>query len=154
MEDLFQAVFLKLFERDCRILRQYEGRNGCSLSSWLRVIAVRTVIDHHRASGRDAILRPERKLPLEGLPEIADSESDPLSQLEKAEQFELIEHGLATLEPRDRLFIKLHFSKRLSILNTAEILGISEANAYSVKHRALKRLKGSVMRIMAENVSG
>jgi DNA-directed RNA polymerase specialized sigma24 family protein len=45
IEDLSQDVFLALFDNDSRKLRQYQGRNGCSLASWLRVVANRFTID-------------------------------------------------------------------------------------------------------------
>jgi len=38
IEDICQDVFLALFDQDARKLRQYQGRNGCSLASWLRVL--------------------------------------------------------------------------------------------------------------------
>ena len=48
LEDLHNTVFLRLFEQGCKKLRQYQGKNGCSLASWIRMIAVRTVLDHLR----------------------------------------------------------------------------------------------------------
>jgi DNA-directed RNA polymerase specialized sigma24 family protein len=72
LEDLHSTIFLRLFEHGCRKLRQYEGRNGCSLASWVRIVAVRAVLDHLREKGVDALSWRERKVPLERLPELAE----------------------------------------------------------------------------------
>ena len=53
----------------------------------------------------------------------------------------MIQEGIQALMPRDRLFLKLHCMEGLSIKEVASILNISEANAHSVKHRAIERLK-------------
>jgi hypothetical protein len=41
VEDLHQDFFLSLCENDFRKLRQFRGERGCSVASWLRVIASR-----------------------------------------------------------------------------------------------------------------
>ncbi len=46
VEDLHQTVFMRLLEKRCRRLRQFRGKNGCSLRSWVRMITVHAVIDH------------------------------------------------------------------------------------------------------------
>jgi hypothetical protein len=51
LEDLHNTVFLQLFENNLKKLRQYQGKNGCSLSSWIRLVAVRIVLNHFRKKG-------------------------------------------------------------------------------------------------------
>ena len=46
--DLLNSVLLSLFDQDCKKLRQVRGKNGCSLASWIRIVAVRLTIDHMR----------------------------------------------------------------------------------------------------------
>ncbi|HHP7235162.1 MAG TPA: RNA polymerase sigma factor [Desulfobacterales bacterium] len=149
LEDFHNTVFLKLFEHRCKKLRQYKGTNGCSVRSWIRLIAIRVVIDRLRADGRDADARLPGKRNLEELPELAGHFQDPLSRLEAAEKSRLLQKALGMLQPRDRLFLKLHFLEELSIGRVAKMLNITENNAYSVKHRALNRLKAGLERISA-----
>lgn len=141
LEDFHNTVFLKLFENRCKKLRQYKGRNGCSVRSWIKLIAIRTVIDGLRKAGKDADARFAAQRRLKELPELVADPDDPLSRLEAAESAVLLQKGLEKLPPRDCLFLKLHLLENLPIHNVAEILKITENNAYSVKHRALKRLK-------------
>ena len=56
IEDMSQEVFLALFDQDARKLRQYQGRNGCSLASWIRLVANRLTIDRLRREGRTVSL--------------------------------------------------------------------------------------------------
>lgn len=45
VEDLFQEFFLLLTQDGFKKLRQFRGDRGCSLASWLRVVAARLTID-------------------------------------------------------------------------------------------------------------
>ena len=144
LEDLHNTVFVKLFDRKCKKLRQYKGKNGCSLSSWIRLITVRTVLDHLRKRRTDALTRKERVLPLDSLIDMKSETPEPWTLMNKAEQSHLIRNGLRSLLPRDRLFLKLHCLEGLSIRVVADILRISEGNAHSLKHRAIKRLKANI----------
>jgi len=145
LEDLHNSVFLHLFENHCKKLGQYKGTNGCSLYSWIRIITVRTVIDHLRKKGIDALSHQKTNLPIEVLSDLRVEQPNPLDVIERADQIRLIQDGMKALLPRDRLFLKLHSIEGLSIGEVAEIMSISEENAHSIKHRAIKRLKSVIL---------
>ena len=144
LEDLHNTVFVKFFDRRSKKLRQYKGKNGCSLSSWIRLITVRTVLDHLRKAHTDALTRKERVLSLDSLIDMKSETPEPWTLMNKEDQSRLIRDGLRSLLPRDQLFLKLHCLEGLSIRKVACILSISEGNAHSLKHRAIKRLKAKV----------
>jgi len=150
VEDLHNTVFLELFDKGCKKLRQYEGRNGCSLASWIRLIAVRTVLNHLRKKGVDAIVSRKQKVPLEDVPELQADEIGAGSALESAERERLLEDGVRRLPPRDRLFMKLHFHQGLPLPDVAAAMQISVRNAYIVKHRAIQKLKTLVTSVETE----
>jgi RNA polymerase sigma-70 factor, ECF subfamily len=140
LEDLHNTIFVRLLERHCRRLRQYKGKNGCSLPSWIRMISVRTVIDYLRCRS-DALSRTSKLDAIEDLKELADERTEQWTILDRAEKMRFIEKGMEVLLPRDQLFIRLHCFKGLSMKEIAGILKVSENNAYLIKHRAIKRLK-------------
>jgi RNA polymerase sigma-70 factor (ECF subfamily) len=144
LEDLHHTIFLRLFEKRCKKLRQYKGKNGCSLHSWVRMIAVRTVIDYLRKENVDALGRQKSYLLIEELDFLKSENPTPLALIDRNEEWALVQDGIKKLRPRERLFLKLHCMKGLSIQEVADIMGISEANAYSVKHRAIQRLRSHV----------
>jgi RNA polymerase sigma factor (sigma-70 family) len=144
VEDLHSTIFLRLFEQGCRKLRQYEGRNGCSLASWVRIVAVRTVLDHLREKGVDALSRRQMKVPLERLPELAGDLVEPETAMERGERERMVQMGVEKLPPRDRLFLRLHLEEGLLIAEVAETMRLSLDHAYTIKHRAIQRLKSIV----------
>lgn len=144
LEDLHNSVFLSLFEGRCKKLRQYKGKNGCSLHSWIRLITVRTVIDHLRKTFTDAVTRRKDRVSIEILDILKSYEQDPDDLLDTEGQLRLIRKEMKELLPRDRLFLILHFQEGLSIREIAGIMTLSEENAYSLKHRAIDRLRRRV----------
>ncbi len=48
VDDLYQEFFLSLLCDDFRKLRQFRGDRGCSLASWLRIVAARLTVDFLR----------------------------------------------------------------------------------------------------------
>jgi RNA polymerase sigma factor (sigma-70 family) len=143
VEDLHQTVFMRLLEKRCRRLRLFRGINGCSLRSWVRMITVHTVIDHLR-SRKDALAHASTLDTASFLHSLQADPIDPVYALDRAQQMDRVQRGLQSLVPRDRLFIKLHCLKELSIQEVAGILGVSENNAYCIKHRALNRLRAAL----------
>jgi len=141
LEDLHNTVFLGLFEQGCTKLKLFQGRNGCSLASWIRIVTVRTVLNHVRKKGVDGPLWEKKKTPAEGLSWLKGEDQGALALMETAEQKKLVHEGMESLTPRDRLFMKLHFDQGLPVEEVAEALQISVQNAYVVKHRAVEKLK-------------
>lgn len=142
-DDLHSTVFVLLFERRCHKLRQFKGKNGCTLASWIRMITVRAVLDHLRRC-KDALARPERVVCLDMICEPAQSEPSVLSRLVADEQKRLIETCLQTLSARDQLIIRMHCLENRPLQQVAQALHLSDANVHSVKHRAIGRLKKAV----------
>lgn len=141
LEDLHNAVFLQFFEQDCKKLRQYKGKNGCSLASWIKLVTIRIVLNHLRKKGLDAIGWKNKMISLDDLSELRGYNMNSWEIMERQEQESLLQDAINSLPPRDRLFAKLHLEKDLSIEEVAESLRLSMQNAYTVKHRIIKKLK-------------
>ena len=145
-EDLHNTVFVALFEKRCLKLRRFEGKNGCSLASWIRMITVRAVLDHLRR-GKDPLCSPRQLRPLESIVDLQEG-SSPWTLLADKEQSLLLERGLEKLSARDQLLIRLHCLEERPLAHVADILKVSESNIHSVKHRAVRRLKAAVTEVM------
>ena len=152
LEDLHNTVFLQLFEEKCKKLRQYQGKNGCSVASWVRLIAVRIVLNHLRKRGVDSIAWQGKRIPLDELSELTGEQVEPWRIMEKEQLEHLLQNGITNLPPRDRLFMKLHFEKGLSMEQVADAMHLSIQNGYVLKHRAIERLKLRVNSLMKEHV--
>lgn len=142
-DDLHSSVFVLLFENQCRKLRQFRGKNGCTLASWIRMITVRAVLDHlHR--GKDALARPEKVVCLDMICEPVQPGPSALSRLVADEQRRLMEESLQSLSVRDQLVIRMHCLENRPLSHVARVLRLSAANVHSVKHRAVGRLKKAI----------
>ena len=149
MEDLHSTVFVQLFDNGCRRLRQYKGKNGCSLASWIRMITVRAMLDHLRKT-RDALARPERMLPLDLLPEMEVASPSAQAELERNEQQRILEAAIERLTERDQLMIRMHCIEGCSLKSMAALLKVSENNVHSIKHRAVERIKKEIGQCMQD----
>ena len=143
VEDLHNTVFVLLFEKKCKKLAQYKGRNGCSLASWIRMIAVRAVLDHLRRR-RDPLSRGDCLVPLDGISDLKSPSPSAWDCMADKEQRHYIEAGIKELAPRDQLMIRMHCLEGCPLKQMAAILKVSTANIHSVKHRAVRRLKKAV----------
>ncbi|HXV80034.1 MAG TPA: sigma-70 family RNA polymerase sigma factor [Candidatus Binatia bacterium] len=132
IDDLFQDIFLSLVKDDFAELRRFRGDNGCTLASWLRMIAARRTIDHLRKSKIPAGLLEE---PLE---------HDPAEALECAsddEQSQLLAKAVEDLPPQEKILIDLFFREGLSAKDVASILRLSIGSVYTQKSRILAKLR-------------
>ena len=141
LDDLHNTVFLKLFENRAKKLGQYNGKNGCGLGTWIRIITVRIVLNHIRKKGLDSITGQQKRIPLEDIPELSLADFEPLAEIEKAEKRQSIKDGIRKLPPRDRLFLLLHYENGYSLKEVAETMKLNLNNAYIIKHRAIEKLK-------------
>ncbi len=134
LEDLYCDAFRALLEDDGRRLRLFEGRNGCSARSWLRVIVIRTTLNRLR--------RVRREVPLEAAPEPVD-DADPLSLLlgrerPGAESMWALAEGLS---PKDRLMLEMLYVRGLPAEEVAAALRTSRGAVYTRKTRVVQALR-------------
>ncbi len=134
-EDLYQEFFLSLIRDNFVKLRQFRGERGCSLASWLRVIASRQTIDFlsKRATSANAAKNATATL--------SSDHPDPSTSLIDQEQRRLLSQALQTLPPRDRLLIDLYFRQALPPQEIAAILRVSPSAVYIRKSRILANLQ-------------
>ncbi len=138
VEDLFGDVFLSIFDSDFAKLRSFEGRNGCSLASWIRLIAGRKAIDHLRDKHRDKVgVSADYDT---GHAERSD-DPDPEETFLDREREDILSAAIIRLPPEDLLFLNLYYEDEHPPERIAEILGVSVNTVYSRKHRMLERLK-------------
>jgi RNA polymerase sigma-70 factor (ECF subfamily) len=142
VDDLYSTIFLEFFEKGHRKLRQYRGTNGCSLSTWVRVVAVSIVLDHVRKKGLDGLSAQKTRIPIDDMPALGTRDHDDVFEhMERAEQERLLRDAIQYLPPRDRLFVKLHFEKEVPVDEVADAMQLSINNAYTIKHRIIAKIR-------------
>lgn len=151
-EDLMQILRSKLFvaepERRPRIA-EYDGRG--SLAGWLRVLAVRELIDLTRRKDR------ARELALtDDTPELIEPNDLALEAI-KAEYRGAVAQALLAaarrLEPGDRHLLRQHLVSGLTIDQLAAVLGIHRATAARRIARAREQLAAIARALVAERLA-
>jgi RNA polymerase sigma factor (sigma-70 family) len=132
VEDLYQEFFLSLLRDECKKLRQFTGAHGCSLASWLRILAARLTIDFLR-----------KQAPTSG--EVAGSmpphSPDPAELFIDEQQERLLNQAIQTLSARDRILLDLCYRQAFASEQIAALLKTSVNAVYAQKSRVLERIR-------------
>ena len=132
INDLFQEIFTSFCANNCKKLRMFDPHRGVSLASWLRMITVRTTIDH---------LRKRRPVTaLDELP-VEPSQTGGQEAIVDDESLTMLRGVVEQLPPGDKLLIELAFMRELPAEEVAGILDISLTAFYTRKNRIIGKMR-------------
>ena len=140
IDDLHQDVFSCLVEDNFKKIRQFKGKNGCSLASWIRVIAVRKALDYLRKERATVSTRNDPNAlenPIGDPYEKRSSEDEFL----RAEEIEIMGDVIRRLHPRHRFFIELYYRQGSPIEEISEIMKLDPNAVYQLQHRVKERIR-------------
>ncbi|MFD0559120.1 RNA polymerase sigma-70 factor (ECF subfamily) [Stackebrandtia endophytica] len=133
-EDMISETFYRAMSR----IDTFQWK-GTSFGAWLTTIAIRLVLDYHRAASR-------REVPSSGSEELIDRVDLTPGPAELAVQHldhqfkaHLVGEILTKLTDRQRYCLYLRFQRGQSVAETAQRLGISEDAVKTLQHRAIRR---------------
>lgn len=132
INDLFQDIFTSFCANNCKKLRMFDPHKGVSLASWLRMITVRTTIDHLRK------MRPVT--PLDELP-VEPAESGDQEALVDEESLKMLREVVEQLPAGDKLLIELAYLRELPAEEVARLLHISLTALYTRKNRIIGKMR-------------
>ena len=139
--DLFQELFCLLIKDNCRKLSTFQGKNGCSLASWLRQVTINFTIDYLRKNKVLVSLDAETE---EGfglkdvIPDDVASAPELVSGKEKgAGLAECIE----MLDIDEKYFLELHFNQGLKLEEVRQLLNLSRGAVDMQKSRIINKLR-------------
>lgn len=125
MQDICQNTFLKLFLKDCKVLKQYNPEKS-SFSTWLTVIARNTAIDFLRK-------RKERNASIE---EIIDELH--VQHMTDSGKINIPEDVVSA---RQHLVLRMMYDDGLEVDDVAKFLSVKRQTIRSLHHRAMKKLR-------------
>lgn len=141
VNDLFQEIFLSLVKDNFKKLRSFKAKNGCSLASWLRQIAINSTIDYLRKCKPTVSLDQERDDNFSLKDIIADDSASVKDMLTDEEKLRTLKDCIDRLDTDERYFLELHINRGLALEQIKDILGISRAATDMRKARIIDRLK-------------
>jgi RNA polymerase sigma factor (sigma-70 family) len=137
MEDVYQSFVLALTRNDYHKLRAYQGRNNCSLATFLQIVATRFALDELRKwkrhpRGRGNVVTDDEEYELE----VEDHRDiDPVSENLANEELDIFHNLLFGLEWK-RISVVLWVFRAISRERVADVMDTSRANIDALYKRA------------------
>ena len=141
VEDLFQEIFVSLVKDDFRKLKSFQAKNGCSLASWLRQVAINSTIDYLRRQKPTASLEAETGEGLSLLDTLSASQNSARENLTKDEKLSSLKDCIENLSLSDKYFLELHLNQGLRLEDLREYLKESRGVIDMRKARIVDKLK-------------
>ena len=104
--DIHNNVFLSLMENNYRKLRQYKGRNGCTVSSWLMVVTSNFTLNFIKKQKQHIPIEDNNADNINVIKNISISQQ-PDEELSEKEYREVFKELINDLNANDMLFLKL-----------------------------------------------
>lgn len=145
IEDFRIEVFIKLFENNCRKLRQFDSKR-LSLAGWIRLIANQTTLDEIRKKDPHALSRQKDRKPIEDIQEIF--RFDEGNRLDARQTLMLVHETIEAMSLQDKTILKLFYYHQLSLSQVASVIGKSCGSTQVAKSRAKNRLMDRIKKRM------
>jgi len=141
VDDLFNGVFFSLLDNNYKKLRQFEGRDGCTLSSWIRLITINHTVDFLRGQKQHISIDDDSddRQPLAD--RLTDRGTSFEDRLDEADTTRALKEAIEELPESDKLFMELFYEKELPPEEIAAIMNVSVNTVYSKKNRVREKLQ-------------
>jgi RNA polymerase sigma factor (sigma-70 family) len=126
IDDVTQDVFVSLLENDCKKLRTFQAKKGCSLKTWLCTVAARRTINElRRAALRDTLQSSDAQIP--HFPDTRCADKDLLN----SEIAAFFQSALSTFSNKDRLVFRLIFEDSIGYREAAVVCRMTKGALYT-----------------------
>ncbi|MDP3041560.1 MAG: sigma-70 family RNA polymerase sigma factor [Candidatus Omnitrophota bacterium] len=141
VEDIFQEIFHALIKDNHRKLSTYQGRNGCSLASWLRQVTINFTIDYLRKFKPMASLDVEDEDGFTLGDTLKDLSAGAMEFLNQQDRRKTLQECISLLELDEQYFLELFLNQGLSLEEIKEYLKINRGAVDMRKSRILQKLQ-------------
>ncbi|MCX7661788.1 MAG: sigma-70 family RNA polymerase sigma factor [Candidatus Omnitrophica bacterium] len=141
VSDIFQDIFVLLFQNNFKKLKSFKARNNCSLASWLRQVVINFTLDYLKKLRPAVSIEEEDQNGLslkDFLPTQYESQRDLLLKKERISQ---LEDCINSLEEEEKYFLELHFNQGLNLEILRLHFKISRSAVDMRKARILEKLR-------------
>jgi len=150
-EDLFQQVFVHLWDHQCLRLRQWQPDGTGRFSSFLCVVVGRLALDHFRSRRRFTLdATPVLSLEEEDCSSLVSALPDPHEQVCAAERRSILKQAIQRLPRRDSDLLQRRYYRQQTYGEIAEALGMTVGHMGVALQRAHTRLRKELCRDHAE----
>ncbi len=141
IEDIFQEIFYSLIKDNYKKLATYQGRNGCTLASWLRQVTINFTIDYLRKLKPTVSIDIETEEGLSLKDILKDLSADVVEFLSDQDRLQTLQDCVDSLELGDQYFMELYLNQGLSLEQIREYLKINRGAVDMRKSRIFQKLQ-------------
>ena len=146
LPDIFQEIFASLLKDNCKKLRSFQARNGCSLATWLRQVTINSTIDYLRKLKPAASLDEgaEEEISLADI--LTDRSASAPYLLTQEEKLGALKDCISKLRAEDKFLLELYLNRGLSLEKIKGYFRVSRGAIDMQKLRVIARLKACFKR--------
>jgi len=141
VEDIFQEIFQALIKDNYRKLSTYQGKNGCSLASWLRQVTINFTIDYLRKLKASVSLDSEDEDGFTLGDTLKDFSPGAIEFLNNQDRRKALQECISLLESDEQYFLELFLNQELSLEEIKDHLKINRGAMDMRKGRILQKLQ-------------
>ena len=141
VEDIFQEIFYSLIKDNYKKLATYQGKNGCSLASWLRQVTINFTIDYLRKLKPMVSIDVEIEEGLSLKDILKDLSAGAVEFLSNQDRRKTLQDCVDSLEPAEQYFMELFLNQGLNLEQIKECLKINRGAVDMRKGRILQKLQ-------------
>ena len=139
--DIFQEFFVFLIQDDCKKLKSFKARNGCSLASWLRQVVINFTLDYLRRSRYAISLDAQNEEGLSLGDTLADRSFSVPDLLNQEEMLRGLEDCIGDLNNQSQLLIELNINQGVKLETLKDLFRISRGAIDMQKARIMEKLR-------------
>jgi RNA polymerase sigma-70 factor (ECF subfamily) len=139
--DIFQEIICALLRDNFKKLKTFQAKNGCSLASWLRQVAINATIDSLRKSRPAISLEAESDTDLPLKETLADNAPAASEALAEKEKLKGLKDCIKKLDKDDKILIELHINRGLRLQDLKNYFKVSRGAIDMRKSRLVSQLR-------------
>ena len=141
VEDIFQEIFHALIKDNYRKLSTYQGKNGCSLASWLRQVTINFTLDYLRKLKSITSLDMEDEDGFALKDTLKDFSPGAIEFLNQQDKRKTLQECISLLESAEQYFLELLLNQGVTLDEIKEHLKISRGAVDMRKGRIFQKLQ-------------
>ena len=141
VEDIYQELFHVLIKDNYRKLSTYQGKNGCSLASWLRQVTINFTIDYLRKLKPIVSLDAEDEDGFTLKDTLKDLSPGAVEFLNDQDRRKTLQECISLLEYDEQYFLELFINQALTLDEIKEHFKINRGAVDMRKGRILQKIQ-------------
>ncbi|MBN2831631.1 MAG: sigma-70 family RNA polymerase sigma factor [Candidatus Omnitrophica bacterium] len=141
IDDIYQGFFVFIMEEDCKRLKSFKAKNGCTFATWIRQLTINFTRDYLRKLKPAFSIDSETDDNLSLKDTLKDGSLSVSEILSIDETMKVLDYCIELLSLEDKYFIELNFNQRIGLETLKDFFSLSRGAIDMRRARIIKRLR-------------